>query len=47
MAVVVDTGEQVDELNAAIRDRLVSTGTVDDTQVLITGAGQRIEAEIR
>jgi len=44
VAVVVDTGEQVNELNAAIRDRLVATGTVNDTWVVTTLAGQRIGA---
>ncbi|MGI9155460.1 MAG: ATP-dependent DNA helicase [Marmoricola sp.] len=44
VALVVDTGEQVAELNAAIRDRLVATGAVDDTQVVTTSAGQRIGA---
>jgi len=44
VALVVDTGEQVAELNATIRDRLVVAGAVDDAQVVITGAGQRIGA---
>ena len=44
VAVVVDTREQVAELNAAIRDRLVNARAVDDTEVAITGAGQRIGA---
>ncbi|WP_041241377.1 MobF family relaxase [Geodermatophilus obscurus] len=42
MAVVVDTREQAAELGAAIRDRLVADGRVDDTRVAISGAGQRI-----
>jgi exodeoxyribonuclease V alpha subunit len=41
-AVVVDTREQTAELNAAIRDRLVADGRVDDTTVTATRAGQRI-----
>jgi thymidine kinase len=44
VAVVVDTREQVAELNAAIRDRLITTGLVDDTRVVTTRAGQRIGA---
>ncbi|MGI9156738.1 MAG: AAA family ATPase, partial [Marmoricola sp.] len=42
VALVVDTREQVAELNAAIRDRLITTGVVDDSRVVTTGAGQRI-----
>jgi hypothetical protein len=42
VAVVADTREQVNELNAAIRGRLVSDGRVDDTRVVTTRAGQRI-----
>ncbi|MBB3086277.1 MobF family relaxase [Geodermatophilus sabuli] len=42
--VVVDTREQVSELNAAIRDRLVADGRVDDVHVVTTRAGQRIGA---
>jgi exodeoxyribonuclease V alpha subunit len=42
VAVVVDTREQVDELNAAIRGRLVDDGRVDDINVVTTRAGQRI-----
>ncbi|WP_448642456.1 MobF family relaxase [Geodermatophilus sp. URMC 63] len=42
VAVVVDTREQAAELSAAIRDRLVADGRIDDTQVALTGAGQRI-----
>ncbi len=42
VAVVVDTREQAAELGAAIRERLVAAGRVDDAQVAITGSGQRI-----
>jgi exodeoxyribonuclease V alpha subunit len=42
VAVVADTGEQVAELNAAIRDRLVTRGLVDDTDGVTTAAGERI-----
>ncbi|MGI8721546.1 MAG: AAA family ATPase [Geodermatophilaceae bacterium] len=42
VALVADTGEQVAELNAAIRDRLVTAGAVDDTHVVTTLAGQRV-----
>ena len=42
LAVVVDTREQAAELSAAIRDRLIAAGRVDDTRVAITRAGQRI-----
>ncbi|SNR54031.1 MobF family relaxase [Blastococcus mobilis] len=44
VAVVVDTGEQAAELNAAIRDRLVAAGRVDDRHVVVTRAGERIGA---
>ncbi|HYO36908.1 MAG TPA: AAA family ATPase, partial [Geodermatophilus sp.] len=44
VAIVVNTRQQVTELNAAIRDRLVADGRVDDRAVVITGAGQRIGA---
>jgi exodeoxyribonuclease V alpha subunit len=44
IAVVVDTREQAAELNAAIRERLVANGQVNDQQVAITGAGQRLGA---
>jgi exodeoxyribonuclease V alpha subunit len=44
VAVVVDTREQAAELNAAIRERLVGDGRVDDIRVAVTGAGQRIGA---
>jgi len=44
VAVVADTRDQVAELNAAIRDRLVATGCVDDSHVVTTRAGQRIGA---
>jgi exodeoxyribonuclease V alpha subunit len=40
----VDTREQAVELGAAIRDRLVADGRVDDARVAVTGAGQRIGA---
>jgi exodeoxyribonuclease V alpha subunit len=42
VAVVVDTGEQVAELNAAVRSRLVADGRVDDARVAVTRAGERI-----
>lgn len=41
-AVVVDTREQVADLNAATRERLIATGHVDDAHTVTTGAGQRI-----
>ena len=44
VVVVVDTREQVAELGAAIRERLVADGRVDDTRVAVTGAAQRIGA---
>ncbi|WP_448623992.1 MobF family relaxase [Geodermatophilus sp. URMC 64] len=44
VAVVVDTGEQANELNAVIRDRLIAEGRVDDDRVTTTRAGQRIGA---
>jgi len=40
--VVTDTREQVADLNHAIRRQLVAEGTVDDTRVLVTQAGERI-----
>jgi len=40
--VVADTREQVAELNAAIRDRLVAAGRVNDDQATATRAGQRV-----
>jgi len=40
--VVADTREQVADLNHAIRRQLVAEGTVDDTRVLVTRAGERI-----
>ncbi|MCZ2807553.1 relaxase domain-containing protein [Modestobacter sp. VKM Ac-2983] len=43
-AIVVDTREQAAELGAAIRERLVADGRVEDTRVAVTGAGQRIGA---
>jgi exodeoxyribonuclease V alpha subunit len=42
VAVVVDTREQAAELSAAIRERLVADGRVDDRAVTSTRAGQRI-----
>jgi exodeoxyribonuclease V alpha subunit len=42
VAVVVDTGEQVAALNAAVRSRLVADGRVDDARVAVTRAGERI-----
>ncbi|MGR7023995.1 MobF family relaxase [Geodermatophilus sp. URMC 62] len=42
VAVVVDTREQAAELGAAVRDRLVADGSVDDHAVVTTQAGQRI-----
>ena len=41
-AVVADTREQVAELNAAIRDRLVAAGRVDDMHALVTASGERV-----
>ncbi|CCH86246.1 conjugative relaxase TrwC [Modestobacter italicus] len=42
VAVVAATREQAAALNAAIRDRLVTDGRVDDRRVVATGAGERI-----
>ncbi|WP_369255796.1 MobF family relaxase [Geodermatophilus amargosae] len=42
VAVVVDTREQAADLSAAIRQRLVADGHVDDTRVAVTRSGQRI-----
>ncbi|MCF6746355.1 TrwC relaxase [Blastococcus sp. KM273128] len=42
VAVVVGTREQAAALNAAIRDRLVTDGRVDDRRVVVTSAGERI-----
>ncbi len=42
MAVVADTGEQVAALNAAIRDRLIAAGRVQDQRVVTTTNGQRV-----
>ena len=39
---VADTREQVAELNASIRERLVAGGHVEDTQAVTTWAGERI-----
>ncbi|SFP85505.1 AAA domain-containing protein [Geodermatophilus dictyosporus] len=44
VAVVVDTREQAAELGAAIRQRLVADGRVDDRAAVTTRAGQRIGA---
>jgi exodeoxyribonuclease V alpha subunit len=41
-AVVVDTREQVAMLTAAIRDRLVAFGQVDDARIVTTSSGHRI-----
>ncbi len=41
---VADTREQVGELNAAVRARLVAASRVDDTDVVTTRTGQRIGA---
>ena len=41
-AVAADTRQQVAELNAAIRERLVTAGRVDDHHAVVTGAGERI-----
>lgn len=41
-AIIADTRDQVAELNAAIRDRRVVEGRVDDRTVVITDAGERI-----
>jgi exodeoxyribonuclease V alpha subunit len=40
--VIADTREQVAALNAAIRDRLIAIGRVDDAEATVTGAGDRI-----
>ncbi|GAB3312784.1 hypothetical protein GCM10027451_25960 [Geodermatophilus aquaeductus] len=42
VAVVVATREQAAALSAAVRDRLVTEGRVDNRRVVITGAGERI-----
>ena len=44
VALVADTRQQVSELNAVIRNRLVADGRVDDVQAMTTRAGQRIGA---
>jgi exodeoxyribonuclease V alpha subunit len=44
VAVVVNTRQQATELNAAVRDRLVADGRVDDRAAVTTAAGQRISA---
>ncbi len=40
--VMADTRDQVAALNAAIRDRRVADGTVDDTRAVTTAAGERV-----
>ncbi|MDQ3627765.1 MAG: hypothetical protein M3419_02935 [Actinomycetota bacterium] len=40
--VIADTREQVADINAAIRDRLVAAGRVDDRRVVLTDSGERI-----
>ena len=40
--VIADTREQVAALNATIRDRLVTAGSVDDTHTVTTQGGERI-----
>ncbi|PZS13414.1 MAG: TrwC relaxase, partial [Pseudonocardiales bacterium] len=40
--ILADTREQVTQLNATIRDRLVAAGRVDDNNATTTDAGQRI-----
>ncbi|RBY90060.1 TrwC relaxase [Blastococcus sp. TF02A-26] len=42
VAVVVSTREQAAALNAAIRERLVTAGRVDDWRVVVTGTGEQI-----
>ncbi|WP_324277259.1 AAA family ATPase [Blastococcus brunescens] len=42
VAVVVGTREQAAGIGAAIRDRLVTEGRVDDVAAVVTGAGERI-----
>src|SRR3954471_16998633 len=44
VAVVVDTGEQADQLNAAVRAQLEAAGRGEDTVVFSPQAGQRIGA---
>jgi len=41
-AVVADTRDRVAQLNAAIRERLVTVGRVDDQHATTTSAGQRV-----
>ena len=43
-AVVVDTRDHAATLNAAVRDRLVAAGAVDDHRAAVTADGQRIGA---
>ena len=40
--VVADTRDQIADLNAAIQERRVTTGQVDDSRALVTQAGERI-----
>jgi exodeoxyribonuclease V alpha subunit len=42
--VMVDTRDHADTLNTAIREQLITAGHVDDQQVAVTSAGQRIGA---
>ena len=42
VVMVIDTREQATALNAAIRDRLVADGLVDDLRATSTRAGQRV-----
>jgi hypothetical protein len=42
--VVVDTRDHAATFNAAIRDRLVAAGAVDDHRAAVTADGQRIGA---
>jgi hypothetical protein len=43
-ALVVDTREHADTLNAVVRNHLIAAGQVDDRRVVVTRAGQRIGA---
>ena len=40
--VIADTREQIADLNAAIRERRVATGQVDDSRTVVIQAGERI-----
>jgi thymidine kinase len=42
VAIVADTREQAADLNAAVRERLVAAGRVDDHRTTTTAAGQRL-----